>query len=50
MLWASRPTPRLLKIGESRENGKTRKRANLQNGFWSLERGKILSLIKGLHI
>ena len=29
---------------QPRENGKTRKKANLQNGFWSLERGKILSL------
>ena len=31
-------------IGEIRENGKTRKITYLQNGFWSLERGKIMSL------
>ena len=36
--------PRLLKIGEVRERGKTRKITYLQNGFWSLERGKIMSL------
>ena len=44
---SSRPTPRLLKIGKIRENGKTWKKTNLQNRFWSLERGKILSLAQG---
>ena len=37
--------PRLLKICEIRENGKTRKITYIQNGFWSLERGKIMSVL-----
>ena len=40
--------PRLLKIGEFRENGKTRKITNLQNGYWNLECGKIMSLAESL--
>ena len=38
--------PRLLKIGEIRENSKTQKITNLQNGFWNLERRKIMSVLK----
>ena len=49
-LWASRHTFRLLKIRKIRENGKTQKKTNLQNRFWSLERGKILSLVKPLNL